>query len=400
MRTAQTTIASRRITDGWWERLGPARKVALVFALPCIAALIALPFLSFRPNRILSGEGFYLWELGALGIAGFAVLMLLAISTVAVTHQYSRAFLSMAGVAGAMFLAGQTAENSLIDASQFARVSLGGGFWVGAAFFALAAADALMRLELRPLISLGLTVAVAGIMAWALAGGFFDSLSILQEYQANADSFAAAFRGHLLLVGGSLLPALVIGLPLGRLCAVSSRARSIAIPILNILQTTPSIAMFGLLMVPLAALVAAVPQLRSLGIGGIGVAPAIIALTLYSLLPIVANTITGFASVPRETREAGRAMGMTNAALLRQVELPLAAPVILTGVRIVVVQNIGLAAIAALIGGGGFGTLVFRGMGQTAMDLVLLGTLPIVALAILASIFFDAAINLTEPRRA
>jgi osmoprotectant transport system permease protein len=131
-------------------------------------------------------------------------------------------------------------------------------------------------------------------------------------------------------------------------------------------------------------------------VGGIGAAPAIVALALYALLPIVANTYAGLAGVPETMRDAGRGMGMSRARLLARVELPLAAPVILTGIRIVVVQNIGLAAVAALIGGGGFGTLVFRGMGQAAMDLVLLGTVPIVAMAILASLLFDVGIELTR----
>ncbi|WP_051402189.1 ABC transporter permease [Lutibaculum baratangense] len=363
-------------------------------------ALLALPFLSFRPNRIVSGEGVQVWDVAeGWGLVGTAALFVLAGATVLAGRQAARALLGFLGVALAMAVAGAGAKDLMADAPQFARVSLGGGFWLSCAFFALAAADALMRLDLRPLVRLAVAGFVAAALAAALASGWFDSLSLMQEYRANADTFAAAFRGHLILVGGSLLPALAIGLPLGWLCHVSSRARAVAVPILNILQTTPSIAMFGLLMIPLAALVAAIPELRRFGIAGIGVTPALIALTLYSLLPVVANTMAGFRAVPVETREAGRAMGMTRWTLLRQVELPLAAPVILTGVRIVVVQNIGLAAVAALIGGGGFGTLVFRGMGQTAMDLVLLGTLPIIAMAIVATILFDAAIDTMQRRR-
>ena len=375
---------------------GGAQRVALVLSLPCAAGLALLPFLVVRPNRIVGGEPLYLWQVsdGATGWATFLVLLGLALLPIVLPNQLHRAMLAAAGIAAAMFVAGLEAQKQLAQAGEFARISLGGGFWLAVAFFALTAADGLMRLELGPSARLLLTALVAAALVLALRGGWFADLSLLQEFRANADTFRAAFWGHLLLVGGSLVPALAIGLPLGRLCYVSDRWRRACIPVLNILQTTPSIAMFALLMVPLAALVSAVPDLRRFGIAGIGAAPAIIALTLYSLLPIVTNTIAGFQGVPQQSREAGRAMGMSRRALLTQVELPLAAPIILTGVRIVVVQNIGLAAIAALIGGGGFGTLVFRGMGQTAMDLVLLGTLPIVALAIVATIVFDAAIDM------
>ena len=371
------------------------RGVALVFAVPCVAGLVLMPFLTVRPNRIVSGEPLYLWQFGE-GVIGLALLLALAIAPLLLASQPLRAALSAVGVAVTMALAGLEARAQLGDAGEFARISLGGGFWLAVVFFALAAADGLTRLALRPVYRLGLTALLVGALAVALASGWFDDLSILQEYRANADTFHTAFWRHLMLVGGSLLPALAIGLPLGRLCYASPRWRRASIPILNILQTTPSIALFGLLMVPLAALVAAVPDLRRLGIAGIGATPAIIALTLYSLLPIVTNTVAGFSSVPAQAREAGRAMGMSRRSLLLQVELPLAAPIILTGVRIVVVQNIGLAAIAALIGGGGFGSLIFRGMGQTAMDLVLLGTLPIVGLAIVATIVFDAAIDMLQ----
>ena len=121
-----------------------------------------------------------------------------------------------------------------------------------------------------------------------------------------------------------------------------------------------------------------------------------LALFLYSLLPVVANTVVGLGRCRRAAVDAARGMGMTDRQRLFGVELPLAFPVILTGIRIVLVQNIGLATIAALIGGGGFGTFVFQGIGQTAMDLVLLGAVPTVALAFAAAVLLDAAVDLSQ----
>lgn len=370
--------------------------VAAVFAAPCVVALVMLPFLTLRANRIVSGDPVYLWQLDG---AGTLVLVACAVLPVALSAPALRMAVSVAGLALLLFMAGHGAQELSGDLGEFGRISLGGGFWLALGLFALAAVDGLNRFGPRPFWRLVLLALTAGVLGAALSSGWVDDLSLMQEYRANDDVFAAAFRGHLVLVLGSLVPALVIGLPLGRLCYMSAHVRRACLPVLNTLQTTPSIAMFGLLMIPLAALVAAVPELRAFGIAGIGATPAIIALTLYSLLPIVANTIAGLDSVPGHCREAGRAMGMSPRALLLQVEVPLAAPIILTGVRIVVVQNIGLAAVAALIGGGGYGTLIFRGMGQTAMDLVLLGTLPIVLMAMTGTVLFDAIIESLRGRR-
>jgi len=176
--------------------------------------------------------------------------------------------------------------------------------------------------------------------------------------------------------------AAAIGFPLGVASARRAGLQGPVFAVLNILQTIPSIALFGLLIVPLSALVAEVPRLAAFGVGGIGVAPAIIALVLYALLPVVRSTSVGLAGVDSAAIEAGRGMGMSPGQIFREIELPLALPVLLAGLRIVTVQAIGLAVVAALIGAGGLGTFVFEGLGQYAVDLVLLGALPAIFLAL------------------
>jgi osmoprotectant transport system permease protein len=158
--------------------------------------------------------------------------------------------------------------------------------------------------------------------------------------------------------------------------------------VLNVIQTVPSIALFGLLMVPLALLAATFPALRQSGIGGIGMAPAVIALVLYSLLPVVRSTVAGLGQVPQPVVEAAAGMGMNGAQIFRKVELPIALPVFLSGVRIAAVQAVGLAVVAALIGAGGLGALVFQGLASGALDLVLLGVIPVVALAVVVDAAF------------
>jgi osmoprotectant transport system permease protein len=225
-------------------------------------------------------------------------------------------------------------------------------------------------------------------------------VSVLREYANRAEAFWAEGRTHLLLAFGSLAAATLVGVPLGIVCQRTPALRAPILNLLNAIQTIPSIALFGLLIAPLGWVALNVPGASALGISGIGTAPALLALFGYALLPVVANTVVGIDGVAPAANDAARGMGMTDAQRLWTVQLPLAFPVILTGIRIVLVQNIGLATIAALIGGGGFGVFVFQGVGQTAMDLVLLGTVPTIALAFAAAIVLDAAVELATPRGA
>ena len=239
-------------------------------------------------------------------------------------------------------------------------------------------------------------VVTALAVAALFASGSWNDLSVMREYASRAGTFWREANRHVLLSLGSLAAATLVGLPLGILGHRRPRLRPPMLQTLNLVQTIPSIALFGILMAPLGYLAAHVPLAAALGIRGIGVAPAMVALFLYALLPVVANTVIGLGQVSPAVVDAARGMGLTDRQLLTQIELPLAFPVILTGIRIVLVQSIGLVTVAALIGGGGFGTFVFQGIGQTAMDLVLLGAVPTVALAFAAAVLLDAAVDLSR----
>src|SRR5690349_4223174 len=165
--------------------------------------------------------------------------------------------------------------------------------------------------------------------------------------------------------------AVLIGVSVGIAGTRRATLRRVSLTVSNILQTIPSVALFGFLLpIPL--------------IGGIGKRTAIISLVLYSLLPILRNTVVGITNVDASLRDAAIAMGMTDGQLLRLVELPLAAPTILAGIRIAVVTNIGTAVIAAIIGGGGLGVLIFRGVASVDTLQILAGAVPAAALALLA----------------
>jgi len=188
---------------------------------------------------------------------------------------------------------------------------------------------------------------------------------------SRREEIAALALEHVGLVAAAMVAAIGVGFPLG---VALRRFPGLARPVLgfaSVLQTIPSLALFGFL-IPLPVL------------GGVGVRTAVLALVLYALLPIVRNTVTGLRSVDPVLIEVGRGLGMTEAERLRLVEIPLALPVILAGVRIATVATVGLATVAAAIGAGGLGTFIFRGLAMVDHRLILAGAIPAAVLALAA----------------
>jgi osmoprotectant transport system permease protein len=374
-------------------------KLGVLIAVIATAGSIG-SFAAFRANRIVLGEGKSILA----SLPGYEAILLCAIVAATIlialfrTPAVVRLVASLVAVAAVLIFVGRAASYLTPEGDRLARVSPGGGFWLMLFGFSLLAADALTRLKLKPLLRVAILAAVAAGIAIILYTGTWNDLSILKEYANRADAFGREAGQHVLLAFGSLFVAAVAGIPLGILCHRVPSLRTPILNILNLIQTIPSIALFGLLIAPLAWLAATVPLAAALGISGIGAAPAMVALFVYSLLPMVANTVVGLENVSPAAVDAAKGMGMTDRQRLFDVELPLAFPVILTGIRIVLVQNIGMATIAALIGGGGFGVFVFQGIGQTAMDLVLLGAVPTVVLAFAAAVVLDAVVEMISVR--
>jgi osmoprotectant transport system permease protein len=176
---------------------------------------------------------------------------------------------------------------------------------------------------------------------------------------------------HLALVLGAMLIAILIGVPLGLLIVHRPVLRGIALGVANILQTIPSLALFGFL-IPIPF------------IGGIGKRTAIVALVLYALLPILRNTYVGLTEIDPAVLESAQAMGMTESQILFRVRLPLASAFILAGIRTATIITIGVATIAAAIGAGGLGTFIFRGVALVSNGLLLAGAIPAALLALAA----------------
>ncbi|SES34355.1 osmoprotectant transport system permease protein [Tranquillimonas rosea] len=357
-----------------------------------------LPFGVIRENRIVLGEDVALWAMAppwAVSVTLAAVVAGLAMGLVR-SRQWLRFAGSLVGVGGIVLTLTIGARALLADAGELARVSPAIGFWLLLLALLLLMADALSAMRPGPGARFAILVGLLGAFGALLGSGALMDLSVMQEYAGRAASFWTAAQRHVALAIGSLAAAALVGFPLGILCHRRAKARGAVLPVLSLLQTIPSLAMFGLMIPILSWVGASVPGARAIGIAGIGFAPAFLALFLYSLLPVVSNTVAGLGTLPPATLEAATGMGMTTRQRLMRVELPLALPVILAAIRIVLVQNIGLAVIAGLIGGGGFGTFVFQGLNQTATDLILLGALPTVLMAIVAGVLMDICVDLTR----
>ena len=197
------------------------------------------------------------------------------------------------------------------------------------------------------------------------------SVSFWQFLQLNWSELLLLVRQHVVLVFIAILIAVVIGVPTGVLLTRYRSLRGPVLGIANVMQTIPSLALFGFL-IPLPF------------IGGIGTRTALVALVLYSLLPIIRNTVTGILGVDPNVREAAVAMGMTGSQVLRQVELPLAMGVIVTGIRVATVIAVGVTTIAAAVGAGGLGVYIFRGLRQYDNNLLLAGAVSSALLALAA----------------
>jgi osmoprotectant transport system permease protein len=206
---------------------------------------------------------------------------------------------------------------------------------------------------------------------------------MLEFFTAHKREIATLTGEHLWLVSISMLLAIAIGVPLGILLTRRPGWKTVVLGSNSVIQTIPGLALFGLLL-PLPWLGARADRL------------AIFALTLYALLPIIQNTYVGISGVAAPVREAAIAMGLTNQQLLLQVELPLAANVIVAGIRVATVFVIGLATIAAAIGAGGLGEFIFRGLAMVNNDVILAGAIPAAMMALLA----DGLLALLQRRLA
>jgi osmoprotectant transport system permease protein len=354
-----------------------------------LLGLYGLPWLAIAPNRLLAGEP--VGAIGALGPAAHLALPVFAAAAWRGIPDRLASLLLVSAIAAALGATGLAAAHLLEGRPPAARAMLGGGFWL-----ALGATAPLLALRVRDhrwrawWSVAALALAVVLLWRW----GAFDALSLVAEYRARADRVGAALLQHLALSAASLALAAAFAVPLGWWAFRSPRAEGAIGGLLNGAQVVPALALFGLLIPLLSALLGAAPLLRGAGLEAIGTTPALIAVAVYAALPLWRAVVAGLSAADPAAVAAARAMGMSEARIAAEIRIPLGLPVFAAGLRVAAVQCVGLATLGGLVGAGGLGAVVFEGMAQFAADLILLGSLPIVALALVA----DALLRALEQR--
>jgi osmoprotectant transport system permease protein len=231
-------------------------------------------------------------------------------------------------------------------------------------------------------------LSILGII-FAFSFGAYEMLGISKEFINRRETFNIEIIRHLTLSLSSLLFAIIPSLYLGYQSTKHSKLRELIMGVINGFQVAPTLSLLALMMIPLSFLSQEFLFLRSIGIKGIGFFPSFIILTLYALLPITSNTYTGFKQIDSSILDSAKALGLSNLQILFKVSFPLALPVILSGIRTALTQNIGNTILAGLVGGGGLGSIIFLGLSQSASDLILLGSIPVVFMALFSDIVLE-----------
>ncbi len=343
-----------------------------------------MKLVTFKENRISQGLGYSSFEfLGKNGIIVIALwLVLVGISFYKGKNKDIIVFMTSSILLICVFWTIQRVTGEYILPNSSGRISLSGGLYIQIfSIYMLLSTYSERVKEYRIIKWIGILGIVLSF-TYFIYMGKFDDLSLIKEYNIKKDQFYENLRIHGLLTLASVITGCIIAIPLGFIAYSKKNLEDKLMIPLSIIQTIPSLALFGILLVPLSAL-GRLSFFDYLGVSGIGWAPAYVALTLYTLLPIGRNTLTGFYSVDQNIIEAAKGMGMNRGEIFRKIEMPLAFPVIFTGIRIAFIQTIGGAVLAGLVGGGGMGSFVFLGLGEASPDLILLGVLPIVISTVL-----------------
>lgn len=233
---------------------------------------------------------------------------------------------------------------------------------------------------------------IVNILAWGSIAifmilGYLDNFSVMREYLTVKNQFFVNVLQHIKLSISVLIAAVIVGVPAGYLCSRYKLFDSITLVGISIAETIPTLALFAVMRIPLAYLADKFPTLSAMGIGSFGVAPAFAALLLYGLYLMIHNSRAAFNMIDESLMENAYAMGMTKKDVFFKVQLPMAMPILLTGVRITLVGTLVAASLASYIGGGGLGTYIVNGINALAIDMQLLGVIPIFILTICADRF-------------
>lgn len=224
------------------------------------------------------------------------------------------------------------------------------------------------------------------ILAVLLVSGQLNTYAVMREYASVSNTFWTYFKQHLLLCRDALIVAILLGIPTGYLCYRNKIADNIILVFLSIIETLPIMALNALVRIPFASLLVAFPKLSALGLSTFGRPVALTALIMYALYLVIFNTRAAFTSVDESYMENARAMGMSKTRAFFSIQLPLALPVIFSGIRIATINTLVSASFAAYVGGGGLGNYIVTGINNLSIDMQLLGVIPIFVITMITDL--------------
>lgn len=366
-------------------------KTLLLLSFLGAVAFLFLPLVEHKANRISHGIKYSGLEfLGALGIAILILWFVLVVFSFCEKKQKNIiVFIITFMLVVYLFWVLQRSTGAYTANALSSRISLSSGFYIQIFSIYMLFSTYTKRINEYKFIKIIGGFAIIAFFAIFMMRGAFDDLSLIKEFYIKETQFYDNLRIHGMLTLGSVFAGSIIAIPLGFLAYSKKKLENKIMLPLSIIETIPSLSLFGVLLVPLSGL-GKLPFFDAIGVSGIGWAPAFVALTLYTFLPIGRNTLTGFYSVDKNMIEAAFGMGMSRRQVLRKIEVPLAFPVIFAGIKIAFIQTIGGAVLAGLVGGGGMGTFVFLGLGEASPDLILLGVIPIVFFTVILNYALNA----------
>lgn len=377
-------------------------RISTIGLITIVIALFFLNVATFRPNRILMGDP--LMAKALVGYTYYLLLVMVAAIAVMIGIKKENLYLNWvtsllaSGFAALMIYSVGNASMALItDEFPFGRVSLSMGFWFSLfGVYMINYGSSRYTVDNRLLRTVALLI-VPLFAVWIVISGRLDGLSIMIEFYNRQDSFVSELTMHLILAFSAVGLGSVVGIGLGLLIYKEKVSEKLVFFFVNLAQTIPALSFLGIMMIVLTGLTERLEFLTKLGIKGIGWAPALFVLFAYTLLPITRNTLAGFRMVSLQILDAASGIGMNSWQIFWKVELPLALSVILSGIRTAMTQSIGNTIIAGLIGGGGLGTIIFLGLAQSAPDLILLGVLPVITLALITDMGMEWLVNVLTP---
>lgn len=327
----------------------------------------------------------------------FALLILVIIKEDKENLNFISGMIASIALGCAVLFAGQ-ATNVVELASSSGRVSMSIGcyLYILIAYLVLTKCNEKINTIWKRFVVIITSILIAVI---SIVMGELDGLSIMKEYMTYKLQFYEYFNNHISMSFNVVITGILVGVPLGWFAYKYSKAGKIISTILNTIESIPSLALICIMMFPLSAISNKFPILRDLGISGVGATPVFCALFCYSLFQIVNSMYGALDVVDKAYIDVARGMGMTNIQIFTKVELPIILPIIISGIRVSLTATILGVTIGSYIGYGGLGKFILQGLNGFAIDLVMLGTLPIMGLVLLFDLCFRKLIDFIEGYR-